>query len=124
MSLQQMALMHMEQQLIRKLENITDPRNENNFSSIKNFVKYTRIIKELTRREFKIIANAAKNVPLTKLTRNWKNEMRYKMKAIRFTLQPIVFYVTSKQLYLKTIEDRYTIRNMIIKNLDEDYGDD
>ena len=116
--------MNMEKQLIRKLENITDPHNENNFSCIKNFIKYTRSIKELTRREFKILAKAAKNVPLTKPTRNWKNKMRYKMKEIRFTLQQIVFYVTSEQLNLKTIEDRFRIRNLIIKNLVEDYGDD
>ena len=116
--------MSIEQQLIRKLENIVDPHNENNFSCIKNFIKCTRRVKELTRKDFKLLAKAAKNVPLTKLTRNWKNRMRYKMKAIRFTLQPIVFYVTSKQLDLETIEDRYSIRNMIIKNLDDDYGDD
>ena len=119
-----MTFMCMERQLIRKLENTVDPYNENNFSGIKSFIECTRRVKDLTRKDFKLLAKAAKNVPLTELTKKWKNSMRYKMKAIRFTLQPIVFYVTSKQLDLKKIEDRIIIRDMIIRNLDEDYGDD
>ena len=72
---------------------------------MKNFVKYTRIIKKLTRKEFKTISKAAKNVPLTRFTRNWIKEIRYKMKAIRFNLKLLIDYVISKQLNLKKIED-------------------
>ena len=119
-----MAFTNLEQQLVKKFENITDPHNENNFSSIKNFVMHTRNIKKLTRKEFKVISKAAKDVPLTRFTKDWIKEIRYIMKAIRFDLKLIIDYVTSKQLNLKKIEDRFKIRNIIIKNLNEDYGDD
>ena len=124
MSLQEIAFANLERQLIKKLENTIDPHNENNFSSIKNLVKQTRNVKKLTHKEFKMICKIAKDVPLTRLTRVWKKKMRYRMKAIRFDLRLIIDYVISKQMNLKKIEDRYSIRNIIIKNINEDYGDD
>ena len=124
MSLQEIAFANIERQLIKKLENTIDPRNENNFSSIKKLVKQTRNVKKLTRNEFKKICKIAKDLPLTRLTRAWKKEMRYKMKAIRFDLRLIIDYVLTEQMNLKKIEDRYLIRNLIIKNINEDYGDD
>ena len=110
--------------MVKKFEMITDPYNENNFSSIKNFVTHTRNIKKLTRKEFKATSKAAKDVSLTSCTRDCIKRIRYKMKAIRFDLKLIIDYVISKQLNLKKLEDRYTIRNIIIKNFNEDYGDD
>ena len=124
MLLQKIAFTNLQLQLVKKFENITDPHNENNFSSIKNFVMHTRNIKKLTRKEFKAISKAAKDVPLTRFTKDWIKEIRYKMKAIRFDLKLIIEYVTSKQLNLKKIEDRYSIRNIIIKNFNVDYSDD
>ena len=119
-----MAFTNLEQQLVKKFENITDPHNENNFCSIKNFVKHTRNIKKLTRKKYKVISKAAKDVPLTRFTKDWIKEIRYKMKAIRFDQKLIIDYVISKQLNLKKIEDRCSMRNIIIKNFNEDYGDD
>ena len=124
MSLQEIALRNLQLQIVRKFETETDPYCENNFSSTKNFVTHTRNIKKTTRKEFKAIAKATKNVPLTRYTKDRIKSIRYKMKAIRFDLKLIIDYVTSKQLNLKKIEDRLKIRNIIIKNLNEDYGDD
>ena len=90
----------------------------------KKFVKHTRNVKKLTRKEFKMICKAAKDVPLTRFTKDWIKEIRYKMKAIRFDQKLIIDYVISKQLNLKKIEDRCSMRNIIIKNFNEDYGDD
>ena len=116
--------MNLHLQMVRKLEAETDPYSEDNFSSIKNFVTYTRNIKKTTRKEYKAIAKAIKNVPLTRYTKDRIKSIRYKMKAIRFDLKLINDYVISKQLNLKKIEDRFRIRNIIIKNFNEDYGDD
>ena len=124
MLLQEIALINLHIQMVKKLEAVTDPYGEDNFSSIKNFVMYTRKIKKTTRKEYKAIAKAIKNVPLTRYTKDRIKSIRYKMKAIRFDLRLIIDYVISKQPNLKKIEDRFSIRNIIIKNFNEDYGDD
>ena len=110
--------------MVKKFEIETDPYNENNFSSMKNSVTHTRNIKKITRKELKSISKVTKNVSLTRYTKDGIKSIRYKMKAIRFDLKLIIDYVTSKQLNLKKLEDRFIIRNIIIKNINEDYGDD
>ena len=89
--------------MVKKIEMITDPYNENNFSSIKNFVTHTRNIKKLTRKEIKAISKAAKDVSLTSCTRDWIKGIRYKIKAIRFDLKLIIDYVTSKEHHNKKL---------------------
>ena len=76
MFLQEMAFKNLERQLIKKLENFTDPYNENNFICMKFFVKYMKDVKKLIHKEFKTICKTAKDVPLTRLTRDWIKEVR------------------------------------------------
>ena len=72
MTLQEIAIASLEQQLIKKLENAMDPQNGKNLDNFENLVKQTRYVKKLTHREFKKICKTAKDVPLTGLTSAWK----------------------------------------------------
>ena len=50
--------------------------------------------------------------------------MRMKKKAICISLHLIIDYVLTKQRNLDKLEDRLSIRNIIIMNMEEGYGDD
>ena len=81
-------------------------------------------VKKLIHKKLKTICKTAKDVPLTRLTRDWIKEVIYRMKAIRFNLRLIIYYVITKQKDLSKIEDRHSISNIIIMNIKEGYGDD
>ena len=101
-----------------------DPNNDINYRNIKNFVNLTREVKKSVKKDHKLICKMLKTPQITRRTRDWIKEMRNKMKIICFTLRLIINYVLTKQKNLEKLEDRLSLRNIVIMNMEEGYGDD
>ena len=85
MNLQRIALKHLEQQLIKRFEIITDTSKDENYSSMQEFVKYSRDVKKLTDKEMKRSTKVS-DKKHSKKTREQIKQIRLIMKSIRFDL--------------------------------------
>ena len=97
--------------MIKKLEIIIDQDKNINYSNMKNFVSLTRVVKKSVIKDHKLICKILKTPQITRFTRDWIKEMR-------------IDYILTKQRNLDKLEDRLSIRNIVIMNMEEGYGDD
>ena len=61
---------------------------------------------------------------LSKETREWIKQIKKILKSIWFDLQLNIDYIRTKQMDLNNLWDRESMRNIILKNFVEKYGDD